>query len=56
MDRDLLLLKHELLEASLEKNGNLTLAEAHRMANEKYDWESALQAELGEEGEKGGLL
>ena len=38
----------ELLESKLEKEYNLTIAEAHRMAKEKYDWEKALSDAVGE--------
>lgn len=55
-DRDLILLKHELCEAQAEKEGNLTLAQAHEIAKEQYDWEKALIDAVGEEGEKDGIL
>lgn len=54
--RDITLLNHELLESTLEKMYNLTAAEAHARATEKYDWWGQLVKELGEAGEKDGLL
>jgi len=54
--RDELLLRHELLELEYERKYNLTIAEAHNMANKKYNWEKQMFDELGEEGEKYGLL
>lgn len=48
--RDILLLKHELLESTLEKKYNLTIAEVHSRATEVYDWAKRLIEELGEEG------
>ena len=41
-ERDILLLKHELLESQLEKEYNLTAAEAHERANEAYAWDDRL--------------
>ena len=55
-ERDILLLKHELLESTLEKEYNLTVAEAHREASKVYDWEKQLISEVGEDGEPYGLL
>lgn len=55
-DRDITLLKHELLESELEQMYNLTISEAHKMAKEKYDWEKELIEAVGEGGEKDGLL
>ena len=55
-ERDLLLLKHELLESTLEKEYNLTISEAHARATEKYDWATKVNEELGMEGEPYGLL
>ncbi len=55
-DRDILLLKHELLESSLEKEYNLTIAEAHKRAKKVYDWEKKLVEDSGEDGEPYGLL
>ena len=56
VERDILLLKHELLESTLEKEYNLTIAEAHRRAKKQYDWEAKLEKDLGEEGEPYGIL
>lgn len=56
LERDVLLLHHELLESTLEKKYNLTIAEAHRRAKEKYDWEKKLLEDLKEGMEKDGLL
>lgn len=56
LERDILLLHHELLESTLEKEYNLTISEAHRQATKKYDWATVLDAELGEKGEPDGLL
>ena len=56
LDRDIILLKHELLESRLEKEYNLTISEAHKQAREKYDWEKRLYEDLGEDGEPDGLL
>lgn len=55
-ERDILLLRHELLENQYEKMYNLTVSDAHKMANEIYPWDKKLFEELGEEGEKDGLL
>lgn len=52
LERDVLLLHHELLESTLEKKYNLTIAEAHRRAKEKYDWEKKLLEDLKEGMEK----
>ena len=54
--RDILLLKHELLESKIEKKYNITIAEAHKRAKKVYDWESKLIEDLGEGGEPYGLL
>ena len=54
--RDIILLKHELEEARAEREGNLTLSEAHSIAKKKYDWEKILIDELGERGEPDGIL
>lgn len=56
VERDILLLKHELLESTLEKEYNLTIAEAHERATEKYDWATMIEKELGWGGEPDGLL
>lgn len=55
-DRDILLLKHELLENQVEKEYNMTAAEAHEIATEKYDWDAEIFRIFGEEGEPDGLL
>lgn len=55
-ERDILLLKHELLESQVEKKYNLTIAEAHELAKKEYDWEAKLIEDLGEDGEPYGLL
>lgn len=55
-ERDILLLRHELLESQMESMYNLSVAEAHKIASEKYDWENLLYELLGEEGEPDGLL
>ena len=55
-ERDILLLKHELLESTLEKERNLTAAEAHAIANKTYAWDKKLFEELGEGGEDDDLL
>lgn len=56
LDRDILLLKHELLESNLEKQYNLTVAEAHQRAKKSYDWEKKLKTDLQGGKEKDGLL
>lgn len=55
-ERDIVLLHHELLESTLEKQYNLTIAEAHKRAQQQYNWEKALIEAVGEEGETYGLL
>lgn len=55
-ERDILLLKHELLESTLEKEYNLTIEEAHKRATLKYDWAGRLIREVGKDGEPYGLL
>ena len=55
-ERDILLLKHELLESTLEKEYNLTITEAHKRATLKYDWSKKLIEEVGKDGEPYGLL
>ena len=54
--RDILLLKHELLESQVEKEYHLSAAEAHAIASEKYDWAAELFDIFGEEGEPDDLL
>lgn len=56
LERDILLLNHELLESTLEKEYNLTIAEAHARASKRYDWAEKIAAELGMDGEPDGLL
>ena len=56
LERDILLLRHELLESTLEKKYNLSIAEAHEKATERYDWASKIDEELGMDGEPYGLL
>lgn len=55
-DRDILLLKHELLESQMEKEYNLTAAEAHKKATETYDWAGKIDEILGQGGEDNDLL
>ena len=55
-ERDILLLRHELLESQLEKEYNLTASKAHALAKKTYNWEKKLYDDLGEEGEPDGLL
>lgn len=55
-ERDILLLKHELLESQLEEELGLTAAEAHERANQTYAWDKKLYEELGEGGEEDDLL
>ena len=55
-ERDIILLHHELLESTLEKEYNLTIAKAHKLAKAKYDWEKALVEAVGEDGERFGIL
>ncbi|MBQ7118490.1 MAG: hypothetical protein IJN88_09795 [Clostridia bacterium] len=54
--RDILLLKHELLESQIEKEYNMTIADAHAKAKEVYPWDEILFEELGEGGEPDDLL
>lgn len=54
--RDILLLKHELLEARLEKRYNLTVADAHARAKKRYPWDDVLFEMFGEDGEEDDLL
>lgn len=56
LERDILLLNHELLESTLEKEYNLTIAEAHQRAKKQYNWEAKLNEELEGGMEKDGLL
>jgi len=54
--RDFLLLQHELLESQIEKRYNVTASKAHEEANKLYPWDKKLLEELGEGGEKDGIL
>lgn len=54
LERDIILLNHELLESKYEKIYNHDIA--HSLANQKYNWEEQLYRECGESGEKDGLL
>ena len=55
-DRDILLLKHELLESQVEKEYNISASDAHAIATKKYDWAKAVDEMFGEDGEPDGLL
>ncbi len=55
-DRDILLLRHELLESKVEKEYNIGASEAHAIAKEKFDWETVLFDLFEEEGEPYDLL
>lgn len=55
-ERDILLLKHELLENQVEKEYNISASEAHAIASKKYDWAGVLETLFGEDGEPDGLL
>lgn len=55
-NRDVLLLKHELLESQIEKEYKLEASEAHARANKVYPWDKQLLKDLGEMGEPDGLL
>lgn len=54
-ERDILLLRHELLESEIEKVYNLTASEAHARAKKKFNWEQKLMDDVGD-GEPDGLL
>lgn len=56
LERDITLLKHELLESQVEKEYNLSAAEAHDIANQTYNWWKQVEEEIGKEGEPDGLL
>ncbi len=56
LGRDILLLKHELLEDQLEKEYNLSISEAHAMATKTYDWAKILIEETDGKGEDDDLL
>ena len=55
-DRDIILLKHELLEIEISKNQDILPHEAHKIANKTYNWEMLLAEETEGEGEDDGLL
>ena len=55
-DRDIILLKHELLEIEISKNQNILPHEAHKIANKTYNWEMLLAEETEGDGENDGLL
>lgn len=55
-ERDILLLQHELLESKFEKEYDLTISEAHKMAKKEYDWEAKLLEDLEGGMEADGLL
>lgn len=50
---DLLLVRHEALEFDLMNNKGLTYTEAHRIANETFNYQEALNKWLDEQGEGG---
>lgn len=54
--RNLLLLRHELLESRVERMYNLPLDQAHAKANEKYNWQELMKEMFGEDGEADDLL
>lgn len=56
LQRDITLLRHELLESRIEKEYNLTNREAHKIASETYNWVEQLMAETNGKGEADGLL
>lgn len=56
LERDILLLKHELLEYRTEKVYNITNEEAHRIADKTYPWYTLVLEECGEYGEADDLL
>lgn len=56
LDRDILLLKHELLESQAEKMYNITVSEAHAIAKKEYAWDEEIEKLFGEDGEPDGLL
>ena len=55
-DRDIVLLRHELLESNLEKQYNLPIDRAHAEANKVYNWGALLHKETNGRGESDGLL
>lgn len=50
-DRDIVLLKHELLESQVEKEYNLNYRDAHNIAQKKYPWSDIIDQMFGGEGE-----
>lgn len=56
LDRDITLLRHELLEREIEMEYNISISEAHAKATETYDWWTQLMEETDDEGEPDGLL
>lgn len=50
-DRDIVLLKHELLESQVEKGYNLNYRDAHNIAQKKYPWSDIIDQMFGGEGE-----
>lgn len=46
-ERDIILLRHEHLESSLEKRYNLRHSDAHELANKKYNWQSIIDELFG---------
>ena len=56
LPRDILLLRHELLESQIEKMYNIDNSKAHAKATQKYDWWGRVLQEVGEEGEPFGIL
>ena len=47
LPRDRTLLYHELLESQLEREYNMSAADAHAIAQETYNWEKQLYEETG---------
>ena len=56
VERDIIILHHELLQRTLEKEYNLTISEAHKRAKKQFDWEKELIKAVGEGGERFGIL
>ena len=56
LPRDLTLLHHELFESEVEQKYNLSVAEAHRIADQKYAWYDQLMSETDGAGEPDGIL
>ena len=50
-DRDIVLLKHELLESQVEKEYNLNYRDAHNIAQKKYPWSDIIDQMFGGDGE-----